>query len=84
MPNQSTNDLYRNQYNYHFLFSLTGKKQLNIPLCSGVSINFSAPFLTHRQHRIEEIHSQEDKIFNVASYGNKRLFNNIKKSFNKT
>ena len=68
---------------YHFLFNLTGKKNLNLPLYPGVSFLFSGAFLTHRQHCNDDVSSKNDVFFNIASYGNKRLFNHIKKTYNK-
>ena len=84
IPRQKSIEDNKTCNNYHFLFHLTGKKNLNIPLYPGVSFLFSGAFLTHRQHRIEHVLSSNDIYFNIASYGNKRLFNHIKKSFNKT
>jgi len=68
--------------NYQFLFHLTAKKYMSIPLYPGVSFIFSGTFLTHRQHRLEKTELNKEKFFNIASYGNKRLFNHIKKSYN--
>ena len=84
VPHQNTIKFDNQKNHYNFLFSLNNKKKVNIPLYPGVSFIFSAPFLTHRQHRNENALSLEDHFFNVASYGNKRLLSHIKKSFNKT
>jgi len=83
IPRQSylTNNSTCNRY--HFLFQLTGRKNLNVPLYPGTSVLFSGMYLTHRQHHIADTSSSTNVFFNVASYGNKRLFNHIKKSFNK-
>lgn len=84
IPNQNTISSKTAGENYHFLFCLTDKKNLNIPLNLGISFIFSAAFLTHRQHMNDLKHSNEDEhFFNVASYGNKRLYHHIKKSFSK-
>ena len=83
VPKQNTTTTERKIHNYHFLFSLSDKKKLNIPLFHGISFVFSAAFLSHRQHRNQFNNSKDESFFNVASYGNKRLFNHIKKSFNK-
>jgi hypothetical protein len=82
VPRQDTIESNKNSNKYHFLFELTKKKRLNIPLFPGVSFIFSGLFLTHRQHIVQGTIGNQDKFFNVASYGNKRLFNHIKKSFN--
>ena len=85
IPNQNTISSKTAGNNYHFLFSLIDKRILNIPLYPGILFIFSAAFLTHRQHINEFIHSNEQEVFfNVASYGNKRLYHHIKKSFNKS
>ena len=85
IPNQNTITKQSAAINYHFLFSLSNKIQLNIPLYPGISFIFSAAFLTHRQHINEYDKSNEnERFFNVASYGNKRLYHHIKKSFNKS
>lgn len=82
VPRQETIVSNKNGNKYHFLFQLTENKRLNIPLHQGVSFIFSGVFLTHRQHRVQDNSVLHDNFFNVASYGNKRLFNHIKKSFN--
>lgn len=84
IPNQTTMTSKKTGDNYHFLFSLMDKKVLNVPLHFGISFIFSAAFLTHRQNRNEYMLSNDEVFFNMASYGNKRLYNHIKKSFNKT
>ena len=71
VPHQDAIKLDNHENLYNFLFSLTAKKKVNIPLYPGVSFIFSAPFLTHRQHRNENALSLEDHFFNVASYENK-------------
>ena len=83
VPKQNINFSERNVHKYHFLFSLTDKKKLNLPLLPGVSFVFSAAFLTHRQHQNDMNKANEESFFNIASYGNKRMFNHIKTSFNK-
>ena len=85
IPTQNTITKKSAGNNYHFLFCLSNKIQLNIPLYPGISFIFSAAFLTHRQHINEYDKSNEnERFFNVASYGNKRLYHHIKKSFNKS
>ena len=84
IPQQEGIDLNKTSDVYNFLFHLTGRKYMNIPLYPGISLLFSGAFLTHRQHRIENKPLKNQPFFNIASYGNKRLFNHIKKSFNKT
>ena len=83
IPNQNTITSKDAGNNYHFLFSLTDKKRLNIPLYHGTSFIFSATFLTHRQHINDFNSNDKEVLFNVASYGNKRLYHHIKKSFKK-
>ena len=84
IPDQNTIQIDNQKHHYNFLFNFNEKKKMNIPLYPGVSFIFSAPFLTHRQHKNENVLSYEDHFFNIASYRNKRLLSHIKKSFNKT
>jgi hypothetical protein len=68
---------------YDFLFKLTDKQSLNIDLKAGVSIMFSGLFLKHRQNKSHEPPIDEEPFFNMASYGNKRLFYHLRKTINK-
>ena len=67
-----------NDREYSFVFQL--KKHINIyfKLKYGISFMFTGKFLTHQQRCT---HPCDDKqvFFNIASYGNKRLFGCIKK-----
>ena len=82
VPKQETIESNKKCNKYHFLFKLTENRRLNIALHPGVSFIFSGALLTHRQHSVENNTMKNEQFFNVASYGNKRLFNHIKKSFN--
>ena len=66
---------------YRFIFQL--KKHLNISfkLKYGVSFMFSGKCLTHRQQCSHPIQEKNDLFFNIAAYGNKRLYSHINKSF---
>ena len=80
IPNQ--NRPKESQVRYDFLFNLTGNDSLNIPLKPGVSFMFSGLFLTHRQNKSIEVTAKNDIFFNIASYGNKRLFHHLRKTIN--
>ena len=68
---------------FDFLFMLSDKQYINIPLTEGVSFIFSGMFLTHRQNKYTIDDSIRGDFFNIASYGNKRLFSHLRKSFKK-
>lgn len=44
---------------------------------------FTGKYLTHRQQCFSPPDANKDLFFNIASYGNKRLFNHIKQYFNR-
>jgi hypothetical protein len=67
---------------YDFLFELTSKQSINIPLEAGVSFIFSGLFLKHRQNKSHGICTADNTFFNIASYGNKKLFYHLRKTMN--
>ena len=82
VPNQSKSK--EETMRYDFLFDLTPKQVINIPLNAGVTFMFSGLFLKHRQNKSEEVSTKDNTFFNIASYGNKRLFYHIRKTLNRT
>ena len=60
-----------------FMFELMDKYTLGIKMEAGLSFIFSGKYLTHRQV-IPDSTSKQGNFINVASYGNKRLYNHIK------
>lgn len=68
--------------NYKFIFKLSNMDMVNIELYPTMSFIFSGLFLTHRQNKKNDNISSNDVFFNIASYGNKRLFNHLRKSIN--
>ena len=81
VPNQ--NKPKESLVEYDFLFKLTGKQTINIPLKSGVTFMFSGLFLNHRQNKSKQNTTKDEAFFNIASYGNKRLFYHLRKTINK-
>ena len=66
----------------YFLFVLNNEQKVCISLTPQLSFFFSGMCLLHRQnHPSHENHSIN--FINIASYGNERLFNNIRASFNR-
>ena len=68
---------------YDFLFKLTNNQSINISLKPGISFMFSGLFLTHRQNKSKVTQHDKMPFFNMASYGNKRLFHHIRKTYNR-
>ena len=66
---------------YHFLFQLNNKYNLSIPMATGTTIIFSGKLLSHRQSCNVYKPTDHDLFFNFGAYGNKKLYNHIKKSF---
>ena len=81
IPNQSKSK--ESKMKYDFLFNLTDKQSINIHLKPGVSFMFSGLFLKHRQNKSNTISNSDEPFFNIASYGNKRLFHHLRKTINR-
>ena len=60
-----------------FLFQLHKDTTISLPLQSGLSFAFSGLFLTHRQNYPNHLQVNTETFYNVASYGNKKLFNHL-------
>ena len=66
----------------YFLFGLNEVDKVCIPLNQQLSFFFSGLCLLHRQnHPSQDKHSTN--FVNIAAYGNERLFNHIRASFNR-
>ena len=72
--------------NTYFLLKINEQQTIGIELKDGVSFMFAGPCLTHRQFCADGYESnmmkdKKNKFFNIACYGNEKLFQHIKKSF---
>ena len=65
---------------YQFLFALKKGETIGITLRRGVSFLFSGKLLSHRQNKDTTTSNDNDTFINIASYGNERLYNSIKKT----
>jgi len=83
VPNHSVPKPSLSSSKYDFLFRLTDNQSINITLKPGISLMFSGLFLTHRQNKSNDTTDTENNFFNIASYGNQRLFNHIRKTYNR-
>ena len=63
-----------------FIFALNDNKNYTISLGQSCSFLFSGKFLTHWQQITTNLNKCE-YFYNIASYGNKKLFSHIKQSF---
>ena len=50
---------------------------ISFKLKYGISFMFSGKFLTHRQQCTHPLNDKDDVFFNIATYGNKRLYSHI-------
>ena len=66
---------------YQFIFLLSDELNVPILMSFGSSIFPSVQFLIHRQLRPHQRVVGDDVFFNLALYGNQRLFRRIKKLF---
>ena len=69
---------------YDFIFKINAIQHISIKLIPGVSFIFSGTYLTHRQNMSSgKSNGEPTNFFNIASYGNKRLFTHIRKTISK-
>ena len=66
---------------YEFLFMLNETNIIALPMIENVSFIFSGIFLVHCQNGNESKKKDESVFINLSSYGNKKLFNHMRKSF---
>ena len=79
IPKQEVN--CQRKHEYSFLFSIKDKINISITLTEGISFIFSGKLLTHRQSCNFPVDMKGETFINFSSYGTKRLFSHIKKSF---
>ena len=66
-----------------FLFKINETQTITLPLHNDSSFIYNASFLTHRQ-RYEPVANEGDNMFfNISSYANEKLFNHLRKSFDR-
>ena len=61
------------------MFQLNHKYIMSLPLIQGTKLLFYGKLLTHRQSCNAFQSTDEDLVFNFFSYGNKKLYNHIRK-----
>ena len=66
-----------------FLFKVTQNVQLLIPLCNDLSFVYNSHFLTHRQSYNPHEVSSDVRFYDITSYSNEKIFNHLRKSFNR-
>ena len=70
-----------NAHERMFLVRINNETMLSIPLSYNLSFLFSGNFITHRQHQSMKCYEDRSLFYNISSYGNKRLYSHLKKSF---
>jgi hypothetical protein len=83
IPDQDFFNTKSKDEEYNFIFKLSPDNMVHIDLIAGISFIFSGHFLTHRQSKKCCDESLNSVFYNIASYGNKRLFNHLRKSINR-
>ena len=66
-----------------FLFQLNGNQRILLPLTHPVSFMYNAQLISHRQAYYPECSDNLPPFINVSSYANKKLFDHLRKSFNR-
>ena len=72
----------------YFIFKINDETNISFNMLSHTSFMFSGTMLTHRQHCNDGYKSKQKReginpFFNVASYGNEKLFRHIRTSLNR-
>ena len=82
VPNQDIALSRKMRKSLYFVFSISNSESLRIPLTPRISFFYSGLFLVHRQNN-PNTNQNGASFVNVASYGNERLFNHIRSSFDR-
>ena len=80
VPNQQFKLSKKRKAESMFIFKLNENKNITLSLGNSCSFLFSGKFLSHRQQTATNLNEGE-YFYNIASYGNKKLFSHIKSSF---
>ena len=76
VPNQAS--LTNKDREFRFVFQLQQYMNVSFKLKHGISFMFTGKFLTHRQQCTIPCEGDNDIFFNIASYGNNRLYSHMK------
>ena len=66
-----------------FIFKINEKQQLALPLLTHTAFMYSGKFVTHRQEYRCNSKSDSEPFINLASYSNEKLFNHLRKTFDR-
>ena len=64
-----------------FLFQVGTKEQIMLPLVNNLSFVYNGNFVMHRQAFTPIKHIHSAKFFNISSYGNAKIFNHLRRTF---
>lgn len=67
----------------HFSLKIDEERVIMLPLLDNISFFYNASFLMHRQSYTPIADGVNNCFFNVSSYSNEKLFNHLRKSFNR-
>ena len=81
VPSQLDDNYVKLNPTFHFV--LNNSTKLILPMKSNVSFTYSGWLLSHHQV-LDSIDKSKGVFINLATYGNKRLFDNMMKSFRRT
>ena len=81
IPNQTLAHDKNIDYQRMFFIQLNENETIAIPLVLNLTFVFTGMFITHRQHCHDYSNHDGSVFINLISYGNKRIFDHIKKSF---
>ena len=64
-----------------FIFQIGTKEQIMLPLVNNISFVYNGNFIMHRQAFTPLENSNSPKFFNISSYGNAKIFNHLRRTF---
>ena len=64
-----------------FLFKVGSKEKIMLPLVNNISFVYNGNFIMHQQALTPIEQSDSPKFFNISSYGNAKIFNHSRRTF---
>ena len=64
-----------------FLFKLSMKQKIILPLSDNISFSYNGKFITHCQAYNKGASDDNESFYNISAYGNLKIFNRFRKTF---
>ena len=67
-----------------FKYKITESLEISLPMVTNLCFMYNANFLMHRQEYVADLSPDGNRFYNISSYANEKLFNHLRKSFQRT